>query len=104
MSVPSRDVSGMGVRGCKAVLASVLLDASARERLCVCAITTAYFASISGQGGGGWKASSCHARVWMESMSWVTLNLIDSRDAMSGGGPPRFAGRVGGCAWLAWEG
>ena len=40
----------------------------------------------------------------MESMSWVTLNLIDSRDAMLGGGPPRFEGRVGGCAWLAREG
>lgn len=40
----------------------------------------------------------------MESMSWVTLNLIDSSDAMSGGGPPRFLGSVGGCAWLGWVG
>lgn len=28
-------------------------------------------------------------------MSWDTLNLIDSSDAASGGGPPRFAGRIG---------
>jgi hypothetical protein len=34
MSVPSSVASGSGERGCSAVLARVL-DASARERLCV---------------------------------------------------------------------
>ena len=106
----SSDGSGSGARGCSAMLASELDDARARERLCVCAITTAYFASNSGHGGGGWNASSCHASVWIESMSWVTLNLMDSSDAISGGGPPRLAGRVGGefavgcCVVPSWFG
>jgi hypothetical protein len=56
-------------RGCSAVLESTLDDASARERLCIWAITTAYLASRSGQGGGGWKALSCQASVRVESIS-----------------------------------
>jgi len=41
----------------------------------------------------------------MDSISWFTLDFIDSRDAMSIGGPPRFGGggRVGWAArgWAA---
>jgi len=49
MSVPSSVGSERGVRGCSAVLARVL-DASARERLCVWAITTAVFREEVGPG------------------------------------------------------